>query len=108
MYITVLPLSMCTVCQPCEIGARRGHWILEVTYGCKLPCGWWELNPGPLQEWWVLLTDEPSLWAPGFCFGSLIVLMLCEYVIPVIYYFLFKTCGFVNMSMISVYWMLFS
>ena len=29
-----------------------------VTDGCELPCGCWELNPGPLEK---LLTAEPSL-----------------------------------------------
>lgn len=24
------------------------------------PCGCWELNPGPLEEWSVLLTTESS------------------------------------------------
>ena len=28
---------------------------------CELPCGCWELNPGPLEEQPVLLTAEPSL-----------------------------------------------
>jgi hypothetical protein len=32
-----------------------------VTDGCKLPCGCWELNPGPLEEQPVLVTTEPSL-----------------------------------------------
>ena len=32
-----------------------------VTNGCELPCGCRELNPGPLEEQQVLLTDEPSL-----------------------------------------------
>ena len=32
-----------------------------VTDNCELPCGYWELNPGPLEEQAVLLTAEPSL-----------------------------------------------
>jgi hypothetical protein len=28
---------------------------------CELPCGYWELNPGPLEEQVVLLTDKTSL-----------------------------------------------
>jgi hypothetical protein len=28
---------------------------------CELSCTCWELNPGPLEEHSVLLTDEPSL-----------------------------------------------
>ena len=31
------------------------------TDSCKLPCGCWDLNPGPLEEQPVLLTTEPSL-----------------------------------------------
>ena len=31
-----------------------------VTDSCELPCGYWELNPGPLEEQPVLLTTEPS------------------------------------------------
>lgn len=34
---------------------------LGVTDGCKPSCGFWELNHGPLQEQWVLLTIKPSL-----------------------------------------------
>ena len=42
--------------------ARRGHWIpgTGVTNGCELPCGCWELTPGPLEEQSVILTTEPS------------------------------------------------
>ena len=29
--------------------------------GCEPPCGYWELNSGPLEEQAVLLTTEPSL-----------------------------------------------
>ena len=36
--------------------------------GCEPPCGCWELNSGPLEEQPVLLTSEPSLQPPGFCF----------------------------------------
>ena len=32
-----------------------------LTDGCELPCGCWELNPGPLEDQPVLLTAEPSL-----------------------------------------------
>jgi hypothetical protein len=39
---------------------RRGHQI-PIIDGCEPPCGCWELNSGPLEEQWVLLTPEPSL-----------------------------------------------
>ena len=32
--------------------------------GCEPPCGYWELNPGPLQEQ-VLFITEPSFQPPG-------------------------------------------
>jgi hypothetical protein len=38
------------------------------TDGCKPPCGCWKLNSGPLVEQSVLLTTEPSLQPPWFCF----------------------------------------
>ncbi|KAL6074356.1 hypothetical protein STEG23_012106, partial [Scotinomys teguina] len=39
-----------------------------VTDSCELPCGFWDLNPGPLEEQPVLLTAEPSLQPPETCF----------------------------------------
>lgn len=33
----------------------------EATDSCKLSCGGWELNPGPLEKPSVLLIAEPSL-----------------------------------------------
>jgi hypothetical protein len=32
-----------------------------ITEGCEPPCGCWELNSGPLEEYPMLLTAEPSL-----------------------------------------------
>jgi hypothetical protein len=32
-----------------------------ITDGYEPPCGYWELNSGPLEEQSVLLTTEPSL-----------------------------------------------
>lgn len=29
-----------------------------VAGGCELPCGFWDLNPGPLEEQTLLLTAE--------------------------------------------------
>lgn len=45
-----------------------GHFacMYEVANGCELPCGFWELNPAPLEELSVLLTAEPSLQPPKF------------------------------------------
>jgi hypothetical protein len=36
--------------------------------GCELPCGFWELNSGPLEEQMVLLTTEPSLQSLLSCY----------------------------------------
>jgi hypothetical protein len=33
----------------------------SITDGCEPPCGWWELNSGPLEEQSVLETVESSL-----------------------------------------------
>jgi len=32
-----------------------------ITDGCEPPCGYWELNSGPLEEQSELLTAKPSL-----------------------------------------------
>lgn len=40
---------------------------LEVTNSCELPCGWWKLRPGPLEEQPTLLTPAPSP-QPSFVF----------------------------------------
>ena len=40
-------------------GQKRAPGL--ITDGCKLPCGCWELNSGPLEEQAMLLTAEPSL-----------------------------------------------
>jgi hypothetical protein len=34
---------------------------LLIMDGCETPCGWWDLNSGPLKEQSVFLTTEPSL-----------------------------------------------
>ena len=45
--------------------AYRGQKVIRsrtgVPDGCEPPCGFWELNPDPLQEQQMLLTTEPSL-----------------------------------------------
>ena len=38
-----------------------------VTDSCELPCGYWELNLGPLEEQLEFLTAEPSLQPLGHC-----------------------------------------
>ena len=45
----------------------HAHWYNDVRFSwtgatdsCELPCGCWELNPGPLEEQSVLLTTGPS------------------------------------------------
>jgi len=50
----------------------------DATDGCEPPCGFWELNSGPLEEQSVLLTTEPSLQP---CNASLnpSLILLCSY-----------------------------
>lgn len=40
-----------------------GSLEIGIKDGCELPYGCWGSNPGPLQEYQVLLTTEPS-WQP--------------------------------------------
>lgn len=59
---------MCVYVVPAE--ARRGHLRTRVTGG--KPHQRWELNPGLLEEQYVLLSTEPSLQPPhGFFIPSL-------------------------------------
>lgn len=60
MCMSVLPacVSVCLV----SMEARRGHlipWNWRHRWGCKLPCGCWELNVDPLEQ--LFWTAEPSL-----------------------------------------------
>ena len=51
------------LCVQC-LGRSEGHTRFPetaVTDTCELPCGCWELSPGPLDQQPVLLTTEPSL-----------------------------------------------
>lgn len=61
MCMNVLFLCMfvhCVCVVPVE--ANRGQWIPWKlnSKGCKLPCGWWMLNPGPQEEHPTLLPPE--------------------------------------------------
>ena len=47
----VLPTSMCEGITSTETGIKGSY---------ELPCGYWDLNLGPMEEP-VLLTAEPSL-----------------------------------------------
>jgi hypothetical protein len=49
---------------------------LGVTDSCELPCGYWDLNPGPLEELPVPSTAEPSLQSQVFAFFELLVIAL--------------------------------
>lgn len=60
MYTFCLHACMYTACM---FGARRGRQ-LSWNRSCRwlwLPCGCWELEPGPLQEQQAFSTAEPSL-----------------------------------------------
>lgn len=60
MCIGVLPASM-SVCIPHVSGTLQGIRLpdMEVTDRCKLPCRFWDSNPGPLEEHPKLLTSKP-------------------------------------------------
>ena len=47
------------VCVACACSALRGQ--KRVSNPLELPCGCWELYPGPLEEQPVLITTEPLL-----------------------------------------------
>ena len=55
LFISCLWIHCCCL-QTYQKGASD-----PITDGCKPPCGCWELNSGPLEEWSVLLIAEPSL-----------------------------------------------
>jgi hypothetical protein len=52
----------------------RGIWYPWI-WSCRQLwascCGCWELNSGPLQEWYILLTSEASLWPTKNSFKSI-------------------------------------
>ena len=60
----------------------------NMTY--RLPCGCWELNPGPLKEQPVFLTTEPSLHSQKrllvvvgiFCFSDLLCVQCMPACVP--------------------------
>lgn len=56
--MNALPAYMSVLCVflvPSDV-RKRGHKTPKagVTYGCELPCGCWNSNPGPLQKQLVL------------------------------------------------------
>jgi hypothetical protein len=52
MYVSAL-----SACTP----AYQKRASDAITDGCEPPCGFWDLNSGPLEEQPVLLTTVPSL-----------------------------------------------
>ena len=56
-------MYMSTVLLSSDIHQKRA--LDPITDGCEPPCGYWELNSGPLEEQSVLLTTEPSLQSWG-------------------------------------------
>ena len=56
-----------------EVGVRSP--VTGVPDGSELPCGYWELDPGPLEEQPMLLTTEPSLQPLNFCFCFLLQIL---------------------------------
>ena len=83
MYVCALQ-----VCNPHSGQKRASDPQYRITDGCELPCGCWELNPGPLEEQLVILTIEQSLQPQGprfllllfvfvFVTGFLFVALIC-------------------------------
>jgi hypothetical protein len=58
-----------------------------ITDGCEPPCGFWELNSGPLEEQSVLLTVEPSLQPPP------LPLKCWDYLSQLAFFFTFYNIG---------------
>jgi hypothetical protein len=54
----VLPVGMWILCVPGGQKKTQISWNWTVD-GCEFPFGYWNLNLGPLQELYVLLTVEP-------------------------------------------------
>lgn len=69
MCISILPMCVyVTHLYLVPLEARREHWIsleLELQTSCELPCGFWELNPVPLEEHPLLISAEPSPQPPN-------------------------------------------
>jgi hypothetical protein len=64
LCMSVLPVSLSMhtfhACYLWKSEEGVGCTGTEVTGGCELPCGCWELNPCLLEEQPVFLTPEPS------------------------------------------------
>lgn len=79
--LKVLLMNMSVwVCPTSTLKATGGCWIFWSWSYRSLLAAWhgrWELNSSPLEEQEVLLTAEPSLWAPVFLLpGQLSCLLL--------------------------------
>lgn len=65
--IYVVLFYMCQCCNymyiwvPCVYSVHGGQ--KRVLDHCESPCGCWKPNLDPLEEWQVLLTTDPSLYA---------------------------------------------
>lgn len=61
IYIAFLA---CILGSTCVLGASRNQKSVRSPRdgdGCELPCGCWELNPGPLQEQQMLFNHQGHL-----------------------------------------------
>lgn len=85
-----LHFGISTMCVQC-LEVRRRHRIPDtaVTVSCESPCGWWELNPGPLKEqsralnsWAVSPTTSLSIFQMVFMFCKLSCLFRNEHTLP--------------------------
>jgi hypothetical protein len=58
MLLILHALVFCLRVCLCKGVGSPGTGVID---GCEQPYGYWDLNPGPLEEQPVLLTAEPSL-----------------------------------------------
>lgn len=56
-----LYVCLYTVYMQCRLEKGIKSPQAEVAGGCGLSNRWWELNLGPREEHWILLSAEPSL-----------------------------------------------
>lgn len=61
IWVFFLHVYVCTKYVLRAMEVRGGCWIPGVIHSCKLPCGFWESNLGPLEEQPVDLTAKCSL-----------------------------------------------
>ena len=75
--VFILDLCACIFCRVCALCPQKSEDGMGspgpgVRDSCRLLCGCWELNPGPMEEQPVLLTTEPSLQPQLYIFKGIL------------------------------------